>query len=84
MLIVDYEQLVYSQEEQTRRIIEHCGLPWEDACLDFQNNKNASSTASSVQVRQPIYTSSIGQWRNFQQQLEPLVELFKENSISIE
>ena len=84
MLTVDYEQLVYSQEEQSRRIVEYCGLPWEDACLDFQNNKSASSTASSVQVRQPIYTSSIGQWRNYQQQLEPLVELFKENGISIE
>jgi tetratricopeptide (TPR) repeat protein len=84
MLTVDYEQLVYSQEEQSRRIIEYCGLPWEDVCLDFQNNKSASSTASSVQVRQPIYTSSIGQWRNYQQQLEPLVELFEENGVSIE
>ena len=84
MLTVNYEQLVHNQEEQTRRIIEYCDLPWEDACLDFQDNNAASSTASAVQVRQPINPSSIGQWRNYQQQLQSLVTLFEENGISTE
>ena len=84
LLIVSYEELVNEQEAQSRRIVEFCGLNWEDACLDFHNNQAASSTASAVQVRQPIYTSSIGQWRYYEKQLQPLVTLFKESGMKIE
>ena len=84
LLVVNYEELVNNQEEQSRRIIEFCGLLWEDACLAFHKHSAASSTASAVQVRQPIYTSSIGQWRHYEKQLQPLVKRFKENGIEIE
>jgi tetratricopeptide (TPR) repeat protein len=84
MLTVSYEHLVHNQEAETRRIISYCGLSWEDTCLDFQNNDTASSTASAVQVRQPIYTSSLGQWRNYENQLQPLIDIFEQHGISVE
>ena len=56
VLDVQYEQLVADQENQTRRLLEHCGLPWEDNCLRFYETDRAVATASSEQVRQPIYS----------------------------
>jgi hypothetical protein len=47
-------------------------LPWEDQCLRFYENPQASTTASAVQVRQPIYDTSVGKWRHYARQLEPL------------
>ena len=84
MLTVNYEELVGNQEEQSRRIIDFCGLPWEDACLAFYDNTAACSSASAVQVRRPIYTSSIGQWRHYEKQLQPLVTRLKREGIEIE
>ena len=84
LLVVNYEELVNNQEEHSRRIIEFCCLLWEDACLAFHKHSSASSTASAVQVRQPIYTSSIGQWRHYEKQLQSLVTRFEENGIEIE
>ncbi len=69
---VAYEALVSDLEGETRRLLEHCGLAWEDACLHFHRNSRASTTASAVQVRQPIYDTSIGKWRHYARQLEPL------------
>lgn len=69
---VRYEQVVADVEAQTRRMLEYCGLPWEDQCLDFHHNKRSSTTASALQVRQPIYATSVGRWRNYALQLEPL------------
>jgi tetratricopeptide (TPR) repeat protein len=63
VLDVQYEQMVVDQEAQTRRILEHCGLPWEDQCLRFYETERAVNTASSEQVRQPIYTKSVNFWR---------------------
>ena len=76
VLNVEYEQLVAAPEEQTRRILEYCGLPWQQACLDFHHNDAPSMTASLAQVRQPFYTSSIGKWRCYEKELSPLSELF--------
>ncbi|MEJ2171759.1 MAG: sulfotransferase [Woeseiaceae bacterium] len=83
LLVVGYEKLVHNQEEVSRGIIRFCGLEWEDACLDFHKSDAASSTASAVQVRQPVYASSIGRWRLYEQQLQPLIDIFEENGIAI-
>jgi len=69
---VTYEQLVESTEEEVRAMLDFCGLPWEQNCLDFQRNSSAVYTASASQVRQPIYSSSVGRWRHYQKQLEEL------------
>jgi hypothetical protein len=73
-----YENMVRDQEAETRRLLAWCGLPWEDACLRFYETERAVRTASSEQVRQPIYDSSINHWRNFRPQLAPLIEVLAE------
>ena len=72
MIDVQYEELVADQEGQTRRILDFCGLEWDDRCLDFHATDRPVLTASNWQVRQPIYTSSIGRWRNYAEFLQPL------------
>ena len=53
---IQYEALVANQERESRRLVEFCGLPWNDACLNFHTNAAPVATASSVQVRSPIYS----------------------------
>jgi tetratricopeptide (TPR) repeat protein len=67
-----YEDLVRDTESVVRRVIAHCGLEFEPACLRFHETKRAVRTASSEQVREPIYESGIGHWRHFEAHLEPL------------
>ncbi len=74
MLEVRYEDLVHHQEAQTRRILEFCGLPFDPRCLAFERTRRAVQTASMLQVRQPIYASSIDRWRRFAPYLGPLLE----------
>jgi Flp pilus assembly protein TadD len=74
MLDVHYEEVVDDLEGQARRILAHCGLPWDDACLDFHKTDRAVRTASALQVRQPIYRSSVGRWRPPPALLAPLTE----------
>lgn len=69
---VHYEAVVADVAHETRRLLAYCGLPWEDACLQFHTDSRASTTASALQVRQPIYDTSIGRWRRYARQLEPL------------
>jgi hypothetical protein len=71
---VHYEDIVFDQENQTRRLLEFCGLPWEEACLRFHENAAPVSTASSVQVRQPLYSGSIGRWKKYGDKLDGLRE----------
>jgi len=73
MLEVQYEEIVGNIEEQARRIIAYCGLEWDDACLTFYKTERPVSTASVTQVRQPIYASSVGRWRSYEDQLQPLL-----------
>jgi len=73
-LDVRYEDIVSDQEAQSRRIIEYCGLEWNDACLDFYRKKRTVRTASLAQVRQPIYKSSVERWRPYGKFLEPLFD----------
>ena len=73
MLEVQYEDVVDNLEEQARRIVAHCGLEWDNACLAFHRTERSVRTASASQIRQPIYTSSVGRWRAHEIQLQPLL-----------
>jgi hypothetical protein len=74
LLELQYESLVADQAGETRRLLEHCGLPWEDACLAFERNATAVATASAVQVRQPMHAGSVGRWRRYEAHLQPLID----------
>lgn len=74
-LELDYEALVADPEAETRRLIAFCELEWNDACLRPERNRRAVSTASSWQVRQPVYRTSVERWRNYQAWLGPLAGL---------
>ena len=78
MLEVRYEDVVADIEAQSRRIVDYCGLPWNDACLAFHKADRLVATASMAQVRQPIYRSSVGRWRTYQDELKPLLEALGE------
>lgn len=71
---VQYEDMVDDQEGTSRRLLEFCGLPWEDSCLEFHRTDRTVRTASLSQVRQPIYRASVGAWRAYADQLGPLFE----------
>ena len=69
---VSYEETAGNLEPNARALIEFLELPWEDACLEFHTQKAAVATASAVQVRQPAHTKSVGRWRRYERQLEPM------------
>ncbi|MEE8534791.1 MAG: tetratricopeptide repeat protein [Kiloniellales bacterium] len=71
---VRYEEMVADQENQTRRLLAHCGLDWDDACLNFHEADRKVLTASATQVRQPIYKDSVQKWRRYEAHLGPLLE----------
>jgi len=75
VLDVQYENVVADLESQVRRILEFCGLPFEENCLRFHETERAVRTASSEQVRRPIYASSVNLWRNYEENLETLVHI---------
>lgn len=75
----DYEDLVTDQEGISRKLIAFCGLEWDDACLDFHENKRAIKTASIWQVRQKIYASSVERWRHYTAHIKPLLALLEES-----
>ncbi len=74
LLEVRYEELVADLEGQARRILAHCGLEWDPACLDFHRTERTIRTASVNQVRQPLYATSVGRWKAYEKHLGPLVE----------
>jgi tetratricopeptide (TPR) repeat protein len=74
MLEVRYEDLVKDLDGHARRLIAHCGLDWNDACLSFHKTKRPVQTASLVQVRKPIYADSVGRWRFYGERLKPLLD----------
>jgi len=75
MHTVQYEELVGSQEEVTRGLLEYCRLTWDETCLDFHRNARTVRTSSNVQVRQPLYTESIDRWKEYREYLGPLLDL---------
>jgi tetratricopeptide (TPR) repeat protein len=72
-LDVRYEDVVADTETQARRMLEFCGLEWDPRVLDFHRTQRPVKTASSSQVRQPIYSSSVARWRNYEKYLGPLL-----------
>jgi tetratricopeptide (TPR) repeat protein len=72
VLRVQYEDVVRDPEREIRRLLEHCRLEFEPGCLNFHATARAVRTASAEQVRQPLYSSAVGYWRNFERELEPL------------
>ncbi len=73
ILEVCYEDLVADLNGQAKRMIAYCGLPWDERCLAFHQTERQIRTVSAVQVRQPIYQSSIGRWRAYKEFLGPLL-----------
>ncbi|MBN9671130.1 tetratricopeptide repeat-containing sulfotransferase family protein [Roseibium aggregatum] len=71
---LSYEKLVESQETESRALLERTGLDWEDACLEFHKGESPVTTFSNLQVRRPMFHSSIGRWKKHADQLGPLFE----------
>jgi len=69
---VIYEEMVADPEREVRRLLRYCGLPFEEGCLRFYENDRAVRTASSEQVRMPIFTEGLDQWKNYEPWLQPL------------
>ncbi len=80
---VCYEDLVGDQEAVTRGLIDHCGLPWDEACLRFHENEAPTATASAVQVREPLHPRFLQRWRRYGAAMEPLRALLGEGGISV-
>ena len=74
VLRVQYEEVVENLESEVSRILNFCGLPFEDACLNFHQTKRSVRTPSAEQVRQPIYKSGLEQWTNYKEYLQPLID----------
>ena len=81
---VSYERLTASIEAESRRLLDFCGLAWDDRCLDFHLTERAVHTASGWQVRQPVYRRSVGRWRNYERHLEPLRAALRSRGIAAE
>jgi hypothetical protein len=74
VLTLQYEDMVADTEATVRQLLAHCGVPFEEKCLRFFDNKRPVRTASSEQVRQPIYNKSVDYWKHFETELEPLAK----------
>lgn len=84
VLQLSYEQLVAEQEGQTRRLLEHCGLAWDDACLSFHENSAAVATPSAAQVRRPLNADGVGKWRSHSEALHEVASWLEAQGIKIE
>ena len=76
---IGYEDTVHDLEANARILIDYLGLPWQDACLRFYQQKQTVSTASAVQVRAPVHTRSVGRWRRYETRLAPMLEILREH-----
>ena len=77
---LSYEALTENQEDETRRLLEHLGLPWEDGCLDFHKTERAVQTSSASQVREGMYQGSSEAWRKYEEHLQPLLQAFEDTA----
>lgn len=83
VLEINYEEMVADQEGQSRRLIDFLGLPWDPACLEFHQTERQVVTASLWQVRQPIYTRSVGRWRHYERHLGPLLDVLNRDAAEV-
>lgn len=72
---IHYEDVIRAPEEETHKLLHHCGLPWDDACLSFHKTTRRVATASAAQVRKPIYNGSVKLWQKYERQMAPLKEI---------
>jgi hypothetical protein len=72
LLDVSYEELVNNQEAVSRRLVDFCGLDWDERCLAFYESRRPVHTQSTLQVRRPMYASSVGRWKRYEKHLQPL------------
>jgi tetratricopeptide (TPR) repeat protein len=79
---VAYEDVVADNTLQAQKLIAYCGLEWEEACSHFEKNKSAVATASSVQVREPVHSRSIGRWKMYEKQLAPTIAILEAAGVS--
>ncbi len=79
-----YERLIADQEGETRRLLAFCGLDWDERCLAFNEQTSAVLTASTAQVRKPLYASSIGRWKKYGAGLEPALAVLREAGIAFD
>lgn len=79
--VVEYEYLANNSDSEIRNILDFAGLKFEPGCLDFQNNSAPVATASVAQVRQPLFTTSIGRWKKFENYLLPAIEIFRDRGL---
>lgn len=80
---ISYEQTTRNLEPNARALIDYLGLPWEDACLHFHEQKAAVTTASAAQVRQPVHTRSIDRWKKYETQLQPMRHTLEEQGVGL-
>ena len=78
ILDVQYEEVVDDLETHVRRLLDYCELPFEESCVNFHQTQRAVKTASSEQVRKPIYRSALAYWKNFEDELKPLKDVLGE------
>ncbi len=69
-----YEELTADQEATSRRLLDYCGLEWDDRCLRFNETQRVVRTASTLQVRQSMYRTSVGKWKRYEAYIQPLLE----------
>jgi hypothetical protein len=81
-LEVRYEAVVDDTEREARRLLEFCELPWDPRCLAFEHNAAPVATASSAQVRQPIYRTAVERWRHYERELAPLRALLAAEGVT--
>lgn len=83
ILELDYESLVDSQESSSRQLLQHCGLAWHDDCLTFERNASPVATASAVQVRKPMFRTSLRRWKHYEKELAELRSLLQDSGIEV-
>ncbi len=79
---MSYEKVIEDIELEARNLLDYCGLPWQPQCLQFHNNQAPVATASSVQVREKLYTRGLNRWRVYEKHLNDLKRIFTENNIN--
>jgi len=82
-LDISYEATASDVEPNARALLDYLDLPWEDACLAFHTQNSAVSTASAVQVREPAHTRSVGRWRRYETQLQPMLDELEGAGITV-
>ena len=76
---INYEEFIYNQKNNTKKLLEYCSLAWEDQCMNFHLTKRTVRTSSDNQVRQKIYTQSINKWKKYKDDLNDLMKIIDQH-----